>query len=114
MQEAALLALEGERGEAAGGEGAGVDADAAGADLGLDRDAVAMDDDGAVIGRRIEKRLADPQQVVAQLALEADAGPDPGMHEQVVADPMLQPEAADELEMAGRHAMRHALAQHAK
>src|SRR6185295_20359523 len=79
MQKAALLAFEREGGEAAGGEGAGVDADAAGADLGLHRDAVAMDDDDAMIGGRIEERLANPQQVVAQLALEADAGPYPGM-----------------------------------
>ena len=48
------------------------------------------------VALRRQERLADPQQVLARLLAQADAGADAGMHEQVGTQPMRQRQVAQE------------------
>ena len=63
------------------------------------RDGVAVDDDDAVVGIVEQERLADPSQIGLPLLLERDPGPDPGVDEQIVAEPEGVDEVGDELDV---------------
>jgi hypothetical protein len=79
--------------------GAGVDGDAVVADDGGFYGRVAVYDDGAEVGFRIEEGLAGAEQVVAGLAFQGDAGADAGVDEGVAAFPVDQLQIAQEILM---------------
>src|SRR3546814_739932 len=85
-EEPAPVALDPQRRQRPAAERADVDADAVALLVGLCRDAVAVDDHLAMIGRIIEELLANPAQVGQRLLVERHAGPDAGMNEDIVAD----------------------------
>src|SRR5690606_4174328 len=94
--------FEDQGGQGAAGIGTRIDADAVVAPLRAAADAVAMNDDRAVIGLRVEERLADPQHVLAALSVEGGAGADAGMHEVIAAELVAEREAPEEGQMARR------------
>src|SRR3546814_7133263 len=77
--------------------------------VGLCRDAVAVDDHLAMIGRIIEELLANPAQVGQRLLVERYAGQDAGMNEDIVADFDHILSHAEEMDMLGRHELRQPL-----
>src|SRR5215467_2161053 len=91
-QKANALRFEGSACQPPGHEGAGVDIDSIRAHVGLLDRSVAVHHDFPEVGATVEERLANPQEVVAVLALERDAGPDPGVAEKIPAHCQRQPE----------------------
>src|SRR5690242_12052050 len=85
-EEPAIGAFEADRAQPAGGESAGIEADAV---RPLDHavaDAVAVDDQLAELGVAVEEARADPAHVGALLVLDRHAGAQAGMDEDVIAD----------------------------
>lgn len=58
-----------------------------------------MDDDEPVIGLVEEEWFADPPKVGLPLLIELHAGPNAGMHEEIVAEPATVVEALEELDV---------------
>lgn len=67
------------------------------------RDRMAMNDDEAVVGLIEKEWLPNPSKVGLSLLFELDAGPDPGMDKQIIAEPAAIDKAAKEFDMGGRH-----------
>src|SRR3546814_18515483 len=87
LEEPAVLAREADRGEHAGGEGTGIDADPLRAVIdGVGR-RVAVDDHPRVAAARGAEGFANPAQIGARLLIERLAGADAGMDEQIIATP---------------------------
>src|SRR2546423_119116 len=64
---------------------AGVDVDAVEPDIGMRHWCVSMHDEFAVVFIRVEKLVANPDEIVGILALDRNAGADAGVHEQKVS-----------------------------
>src|SRR4051794_19538172 len=97
-----LLVLDRQRRQHAAAIGARIDGDAIRPLLhGID-DRVAMDDDEAVLLRVRQEGLADPAQVAPLLLVEADAGTDAGVDEEIISEAERVAEAFEELDMAAR------------
>jgi len=84
-QEALLIFFQSKAGQAASGIGSGINSDAVGTNLWGDRRRVAVYNKLAMFRLATQKRLANSQKIIAILAIEGDARPDPGMTEEVIA-----------------------------
>src|SRR4051794_26727684 len=83
----ALVFLDCEGGQRAGSIRPGVDADAVRALVDTIADGMPVNDDEAVIAIVEQERFADPPQVRLALLVERHARANPGMNEEVVAEP---------------------------
>src|SRR4051812_8012286 len=99
LQKGARATFEHQTGQVAGGVGAGIDADPVRADVGLGGHTVPVHDDLAVVERREEKLLSDPNEVRRGLTIQGNTGPDSGMDEEVVALRMRQLQRLEEVEL---------------
>ena len=63
---------------------------------------MAVNHDDAVVGVVEQERLADPSKIGLPLLLERDPRPDPGMDEQIIAEPEGIDEVGDEVGMRFR------------
>ena len=70
--------------------------------LDLRDDGVAVHDDAAMFLAVAQEWLADPAQVHPRLLVDPDAGPDPGVDEQIVAEAEGVGKAVEEGAMLGR------------
>ena len=57
---------------------------------------MAVHDDVAVVGSRVQEAVANPQQIVERLLGERHTGPDAGMDEEIAADLVIVIERAQE------------------
>lgn len=102
LQEIARGPVENHRGQRAGHEGAGVDADTVFPHIRPRGDRVAMDDDVVMARPGIEEFAADPNQVALILVGQGDPRPDPGMNERVVALDMGEQQPVEKILVVGR------------
>jgi hypothetical protein len=89
-------------GQAAGGKGAGVDADPIGPDVRVVGDGVPMHHDPAMRLAEVEEVVADIEDVLRSLPVDRDARTDAGMHEEIIPLDMMEREAAQPAQMPGR------------
>ncbi len=78
-------ALDGNAGQSSGAPSSGVDVDPVLLDVGMRHRRMAMNDKVSVVLRRVEKLMANPEQIVEVLPLDRNARANPGMDEQEVS-----------------------------
>ena len=103
LKKPALVSLQHQGREHAGGIGAGVDADAVGPQLRFLGNGVAVHHQLAEIGVARQEFVANPHQVLPDLVRYRHAGAQARMHEEIVAFLVRQLHAAQEFEMILRH-----------
>src|SRR6185437_5248901 len=96
IEEAQAFLVQDRGGETPGAEGAGVEPEPIRSQIRRGADGVAMHDEFLEGLARVEKRPADPDEILVVLLGEGTAGTQAGMNEQVRADAVMQRETLEE------------------